>query len=318
MHRYERALLMAWSNQLAGAGPRLARRAWAILEDHKRTKPGDLSSAWGDASDLHQWVMSYRRFGPAGLLDAPRPGRPKSAGLEAEELIRTLNDRTSSSALPPEWQAANRSIKEAAWRQMRSVGSERVTRRGRHLDVPLPIHPGLRDLTAVFADGQGLIAIATFDHLDDYIESLQGTWVGVPSSVRGKSKGIRYSLTEALDIRFRSQLSIAGVAHRKPSPAEIKQKIARFADRLTAFSALRIGALQVTLVVDLRQGLHLPHLLQSLRDRGIWTSSNLAPSAVRLVAVVVCGCGSSHRIRSLNDGGRSQSVISTTRSPEDA
>lgn len=277
MHQFERALLKAWSNQLAGAGPRLARRAWAILEDHNRTNPVDLSAAWGDPSDLHRWLMNYRRFGPAGLLDAMRPGRPRSVGLAADELLRGSHGGAADA-----WLAAERSVKEAAWRQLRAKGGERVVRRGRSLDVPLPVHPGLRDLVAVFADGRGLTVVATFDRLDDYIESYSGTWVGVPSSITGKAQEIQHTLTEALDIRL-PKTEPGSAASR----TGIRTKLDRLSERLADFGRLRSGALQVFVVVDLLQGRHLPDLLQHFRKHGIWTSSTLAPSTVKLVAFAV-------------------------------
>jgi len=260
---------MAWSNQLAGAGTRLAKRAWVILQHHDRVNPVELAKAWGDPSDLSQWLKRYRRYGLAGLLDAQRGGRPCTSALVADALLKLMADQTASEGLLSDWIKADRCVKEATWRQARALGSARIERSGRTLDIPLPVAPGLRELVAVFADGKGLIVVATMDRLEDYIDSLSGTWISVPSVAKGALHGLRQTLTHALDVRFPTA---------KTTGPGMTSLLQRLAERTATFSALRKHSVQVHVIVDLRKGQNLPQVLQRFRDCGLWTPSTLADS----------------------------------------
>jgi hypothetical protein len=120
-------LLTAWSRS---GPPRLARKAWLVLEATKGTSTVDLAAATGVHSRrIGELLTRFYRSGLPALFDAPRSGRPARA-------VRVRHHAVPS-ALPTVELVASRPAATLwrAWQQVREAGVNTDARTRR---VPWP------------------------------------------------------------------------------------------------------------------------------------------------------------------------------------
>lgn len=272
----DKLMLTAWSRGLAGAGTRLAKRAWWVLQDSNRRPPGEMVGAWANASEAQAWILNFHSMGLVGLMDAPRSGRPS---VHADTVSHA---REQLQALTAEGKSAHnqrvkllgtlgQEEKESLWRTMRRRGETILRNRG-GLDVPVPVPAGLRDLLCVHL-GTGVKMMAFFPESSRHSDQLNGIWIGVPNARLaadgGKANG--YDLLHALqtEIRFASRSADPAKAALKAEKAEATLE-ERVLGHLEKVAESHPGSVVLDVLVDLDQGARMVQVLRGLRSRKLW------------------------------------------------
>lgn len=168
-------LLEAWSRGLAGAEPRLAKRAWVVLQALDRHDPYALGEVASGTGRVHRWVEQYRAMGPIGLLDAPRVGRPRTVGAEVAPLVETASSEAGRREVARRAERLTRPQREAMWRQARQAGISLV-RNMRLSRIPIPPIRGLPGLWGVLSL-PGLLVVVRENQPRSKPELGQGTWL---------------------------------------------------------------------------------------------------------------------------------------------
>lgn len=115
----DREVLTAWSRSRQ---PRLARRAWIVLEESAGVKERRLAEATPlSSARVQALVAGYRQHGLLGLVDAPRSGRPRTVLAQALPL-------DPAPGVPPH--------RDTVWRLAREQGINIDRQRRRHVAWP--------------------------------------------------------------------------------------------------------------------------------------------------------------------------------------
>jgi hypothetical protein len=278
MNNDEKLILTAWSRGLAGAGARLAKRSWWVLQDSQRRPPGEMVGAWANASEAQAWILNFHTMGVVGLLDAGRTGRPSihvDAVNHVQEKLQVLTaegeaSRDLRSSL---LKRLSQEEKEALWRSVRRSGSRVLRNRG-GLDLPVPVPAGLRDLLCVHL-GKGVKILAYLPESSRHLDELNGVWLGVPKT-RLASDGenvSKYNLVNALSVevcvrsRIEDQKAVESKAQKREDVLE-----ERVLEHIRKVAETFPGAVVLDLLVDLSEGVLLIRVLQRLRSRKLWST----------------------------------------------
>lgn len=286
MTQNEKAILMAWSQGLAGSNPRLAKRAWWVLEDGARRPPGEMVGAWANASEAQRWILNFHTMGVIGLMDAPRKGRPsmhQEKIIRAHQRIRDLRSQgndTDAHVLQV-LQSLDQHEKEALWRIYRTVGASLLRRRG-GMDLPIPVPPGLSDLMCVHL-GSGVKILSYLPMSNRHFNELNGLWLGVPPVTLShrREASLRNDLLHALSLEV----------HKVTSPGKFSstpQKLIkhegaleqRILNHLECLATERPNTLVVHLLVDFQQGPTLIRVMNGLRSRRLWNHGLRKPTGL--------------------------------------
>ena len=278
MNSEEKLLLTAWSRGLAGAGARLAKRAWWVLQDSERRPPGEMVGAWANASEAQAWILNFHSMGVVGLLDSGRSGRPSihvDAVNHVQEKLHLLSkegepSRDLRSSL---LKRLSQEEKEALWRSVRRSGTS-VLRNRSGLDLPVPVPAGLRDLLCIHL-GVGVKILAFLPESSRYLDELNGVWLGVHKT-RLSSDGenaSKYNVVNALsvEVRVRSRIEDQIAFESKAQKREVVLE-ERVLEHIRKVSETFPGAVVLDLLVDLSEGVQLIRVLQRLRSRKLWAT----------------------------------------------
>lgn len=279
MHEDDRSILKAWSRGEAGASARIARRAWAILLRDQRAHPSRLALAVGGAGEAARWFAAYDGMGLAGLVDAPRAGRPASALAEVTRRLVATGSGDGASRC-----ASTRSLprneREALWRANRKTGAFLLRRH--QLDLPLPTTPELDELLAVFI-GPGLCVLASVLSADELLDHPMGTWLGVPRVAALRTPrapdtpGGLPSVLTALGTTLAARSPVHQMSTRQRSDSGDRRSerlLRRFVCELAALAQAMPGHVQVQAVADLEWPVLLVEYFSLCRSAGLWTPVN--------------------------------------------
>jgi hypothetical protein len=278
MNSEDKMLLTAWSRGLAGAGARLAKRAWWVLQDSERRPPGQMVGAWANASEAQAWILNFHSMGVVGLLDSGRSGRP-SIHVDSVSHVQEKLHLLSIEGEPSRYlrsgllKKLSKEEKEALWRSVRRSGSS-VLRNRSGLDLPVPVPAGLRDLLCVHL-GKGVKILAYLPESSRHLDELNGVWLGVPKS-RLASDGenaSKYNLVNALsvEVRVRSRIEDQKVIESKTQKREVVLE-ERVLEHIRKVAETFPGVVVLDLLVDLSEGVQLIRVLQRLRSRKLWSA----------------------------------------------
>lgn len=276
MNLDEKLILMAWARGLAGAGSRLAKRAWWVLEDQQRRSPGQRVGAWTNAAEAQAWLLNFHTMGLVGLLDAPRVGRqPVHADkvLEALDRLEALaaDDRATHHQKRRVLETLSQQEREALWRAVRRTGATVMRNRG-GLDLSVPAPAGLRDLLAIHL-GKGVKILAFLPRSSGLSDQFKGRWMGVPNtriSAQG-AQAPRHDLIHALSTEVRVQSGAA--AHARSSMRLAKKEAvleARVLNHVGEVALAHPGVISLDLLVDLDAGPQIMRILKRLRACSLW------------------------------------------------
>lgn len=284
MHEDDRAVLEEWSEGRAGASTRLARRAWTILERDQRAHPGRLAHAVGGAGDAARWFKAFDAMGLAGLVDAPRLGRPAStlsaATQHVEAICRTRGVQRTEAA-----RGLPRHERDALWRANRKTGANLSRRRVYDLGLAAP--PGLTDLGGVFL-GPGLCVLAAVHRADEVVTHSGGLWLDVPRLLPPPAliSDRRPSVLTALGLRTQSQSRLArppvvSAAEAASANSKAKRLLRRWVDLLGSLASEAHGRVRIHAVADLNHAPLLVDYFGLCRRSALWTPVNKRfPSAL--------------------------------------
>lgn len=128
----DREVLTAWAH---ARRPRLARRAWIVLEEGAGVRERRLAEATPlSSARVQALVTGYRKHGLLGLVDAPRSGRPMSVPAQTPEAALRWPAGQPSMALP-----LNPDVlphRDTVWRLAREQGVNIDRHRWRHVAWP--------------------------------------------------------------------------------------------------------------------------------------------------------------------------------------
>ncbi len=272
----DKLILTAWSRGMAGAGSRLAKRAWWVLQDSDRRPPGEMVGAWANASEAQAWILNFHSMGIVGLMDAPRSGRPT---VHADTVTHIREQLQPLAINEPKERvqrvkllgALRQEEKESLWRTLRRTGESVLRNRG-GLDVPVPVPAGLRDLLCVHL-GTGVKMLAFFPESSRHSDQLNGIWMGVPNArlAAGGGKTKRYDLLHALqtEIRFASRSADTAKAMLKAEKAEAILE-ERVLGHLGQVAESHPDSVVLNVLLDLDQGPRIVRVLRGLRARKLW------------------------------------------------
>lgn len=259
----ELATLSAWADGRAGASPRLAVRAWAILKREQRIPPLQLNQALGGATRAAQWFSAFDTMGLAGLIDAPRSGRPANALAAMTDRLALARGPAGHAVLEAAREAP-RSQREALWRLNRKSGASLERRHGLDLGIAAP--PDWFNLGGLFL-GRGLCVMGFMQRPDDTWSGTAGRWLGVRrTEIRclvGHSR--RPTLWSAIDARLVEEFDTS----RSDSAAETKS-LRRFVGEMAAVANGSPGRLTVEVIVDLDSRDSLIEWLRQCRRLALW------------------------------------------------
>ena len=272
----DKLMLMAWSRGLAGAGARLAKRAWWVLQDSGRRPPAELVGAWANASEAQAWILNFHSMGLVGLMDAPRSGRPSvhaDTVSHAREQLQALaaDGKNARAQRVKLLETLSSEEKDSLRRTMRRRGETILRNRG-GLDVPIPVPAGLRDLLCVHL-GSGVKMLAFFPESSRHSDQLNGVWMGVANArlAADGNKAKKHDLIHALQTEIR-------VASRSADPAKASLKAEkaeaileeRVLGHLELVAESHPGSVVLHVLVDLDQGPRMVRVLRGLRARKLW------------------------------------------------
>jgi len=279
MDPHEKLILHEWAHGRAGAGQRLSRRAWLVLQDAERVNPIKVGQAWGKAAEAQAWVARFRAMGLAGLMDAPRAGRPATTSEAIAPVVQKLGTGDDLEEVRQLVQGLDRSGKEAIWRANRKAGMT-IERGHRTLDLEVPVPSSLRDLAGVFIS-DGFIVLAALERSDQVMDQCRGTWLSVPRNLPGPSaasSSMTHDLLGALELRIEA----ADHGMTKASPRRSTKKISsrertttflleRFGENLKRIGESHHSKLCVLALTDLNAGATFIHFLEICRKECFWT-----------------------------------------------
>ena len=271
----DRIVLTTWANGRGGASVRLARRAWWVLMD--RGEPiGGRVGAWANAAEAQRWLRDYYAIGLIGLLDLPRPGRPRKHNTEVNRALEKLKESRSGRVKNTQRDIASEvltplslSQRQALWRDLREIG-ENVYRKRNGLDLAVPVNHDLRNVACVLLT-ENVRILAFMAECDAVWSDLNGTWINVPhlpTKNKGWSKrGI--SLRDALNFEVSARSS------NKKGGGGLRAKreelmTARAIDHIYQMASDNTAKLSVRVFFDIRNGASAIKVLKRLKERNLW------------------------------------------------
>jgi hypothetical protein len=264
MTKEDLLVLQSWAEGLCGANARLAKRAWLILENHRRKSPQLISGAWGDSKEAQKWIKSFHSMGLLGLLDAPRIGRKRVHTL-LETKLEHLRDRDQSTDKKEVFDKLTKKERESLWRLKRTKGMEFLRKR-EGLNLQVTTTPTLSDLAGLLITPT-IQVISTFSNSKMHIDGLNGTWLHVDKRVKSKNGSVNIphqNLLAALKIKItRSEAS--QVAFEKKTKLSIDKFIKRTVESIKNISSTYPKRLSVAVIVDINGGDNLVRFLNELR-----------------------------------------------------
>jgi hypothetical protein len=171
----DRAILLAWSEGRAGAGERLAKRAWLVLQDLARQDPYALGAVASGTGRVREWLQRYRAMGALGLLDAPRSGRPKVDEAEISRLAAIASTPGGRPVVSQYSAQLSKAHREALWRAMRKAGAT-LSRNTRLARYPLSAPGELVGIVGVLSL-PGLLVLAFAEHSEAARLPASGSWL---------------------------------------------------------------------------------------------------------------------------------------------
>lgn len=196
----DREVLTAWAHALR---PRLARRAWIVLEEGAGVRERRLAQATPLSSvRVQALVAGYRQHGLLGLIDAPRSGRPKSVPAQA------LADALRMPMLPPAIALPlNQGVplhRDAVWRLAREQGVNIDRHRRRHIAWPAVVDGPWANVYGVAAGPNVSVVLAGPVRND---QRPSGTWLypQLDALTPASMLGTRLDWTVALEAMGRSE-----------------------------------------------------------------------------------------------------------------
>ena len=269
----ELAIMQMWANGAAGATPRLAKRAWRILEELKHRPPKDLAGTWANASEALRWVKAFHSMGLVGLMDSQRSGRPLVEGETIEQARKAFNAlenlpiRSSKVERGKILWDLSRREKESLWRLNRTNGKTLLRNRNGY-DLPISTSAGIENLACIFLSKKIKI-IGFLEDSNKLRWQHNGIWIGVPKI---KNRSLKFKkqprLLDALSIEI-SQNNNAENFNLN-SQARNTYLISRLLDEITKNSEKYIGKITLWVIADLSAGGELIDLLKKFRARKLW------------------------------------------------
>ena len=284
----EKILLEALAQGEGGISPRLARRAWLVLQDAARINPILTAQAVGAAGRVQERLLQYRAMGPVGLVDAPRSGRSPEVSAQAFHQLDKIFARSSDEDALRALRDLPRPVREAIWRSNRLQGGK-LERSGRWLDIPVPVPAGLHQLAALYASGN-LIVIVLGEVLAKQLDELGGHWLSVSTGISwGEQQGRPdHQLITALNLRLivATPGQQGSASSRSPDYSE-KFLMQRFMLRAHAWVKHYPGQLTVLALANDAQPAFLLHWLGLCRKQGWWAAgSKKYPGQLRNMGVI--------------------------------
>lgn len=276
----QKLILAHWAKGIGGIGPRLAKRAWWVLQDSAVRPPGGIVGAWANAAEAQQWVLNFHAMGLVGLMDAPRKGRSKKHDLIVNESIARMAELRESSLNQKAVMSSavlgglDKIEKEALWRQLRAQGLTAV--RSRHgSDLPVLVPDELTDVLCILLVPDIKI-IAFIEGGSRIWDQHRGAWIGLPKAkLKNDHEDFkRKGLLEALS------LDVLPGGKYKSQAARNKQKLQR-----TGYMTLRAirhvyesaqsypNRVALTVIADVKSSNALTKMLQVCRSNQLWPQS---------------------------------------------
>ena len=289
----EKLILTAWSKGLAGAGTRLAKRAWWVLQDSERRSPAEMVGAWTNASEAQEWVIKFHSMGVVGLMDTPRAGRPTVHADSVEYVQERFQDLALEGVKARKQRiellrGLSQQEKESLWRAARRTGTSLMRNRN-GLDISIPVPAGIRDLLCVHL-GTGVKVFAFLPESHKHLDQLNGLWLGVPKLklfVDG-NRPKRLDLISALS----TEISLTSASeYQERQEKKIQKKLIhheeRVLDHIMQFAQTYPGRITLNVLVDLSDGPNLIRVLGRLRSRWLWsTGVGRYPGNLKVLRVI--------------------------------
>jgi hypothetical protein len=256
-------LLNAWANGKAGAGVRLARRAWLVLEALDKRDPYLLGAAGPGTSRVHALFSRYRQLGALGLLDEVRSGRPQTSSALLNDVLsyaKRVHPTVAAAAI----RSLPKSMRERIWRSNKRAGSS--LERDRSMRVSRVTGPaGFPELMGVLSL-PGMMVLVTTTCVNALRFSGSGTWLAVDrlehlSKTAGASS---LPLIEAIRV---TSASAADSKRSAPSTSRLVHEVFPAFHSWGDETLLECGgAARIDVCVSEADGNHAMHHLPHLRN----------------------------------------------------
>ena len=274
----EQTILAIWAHGGGAVSKRLAKRAWHVLEDFKKTSPRALQSTWSNASEAQHWVDQFRSMGLMGLVDAARKGRPllyESKVKKSKEEIAVLEGlNTIQKQILHELSKKER---EALWRSNRNEGRTLI-RDSRGLDIPIPVPDGFQNLAGIFLS-PNIKIFALVKEISNPWFQLNGTWVGIPKQKikSGINLSSSANFIDALSIKISSDIIKNDL---KTNGNFENYLLLRYLSRIKEICADKKVKINLSIFFHINESNQLIKIFKEMRKMQLWESRNFTNSGL--------------------------------------
>jgi hypothetical protein len=285
MTKEDLLVLQSWAEGLCGANARLAKRAWLILENHRRKSPQLISGAWGDSKEAQNWIKSFHSLGLPGILDAPRAGRSRTY-KNVEVKLSSLQNQDKKTDKKKVLEKLSKKEKEALWRLKRNKGVSFLRNRG-GLDLEVQTTAALSDLFSLFITPH-IQVLSTLSNSRMHLDELNGIWLQVDRRIKPTNGPLKnpQNLLAALKIKI-SRSEVSQAFYEEKSKKMLDLFISKTVECLEGFSTTYPKKLSVAVVVDIKGGEELVHFLTQFRKSSLFENqTDLATSNLKSFQVI--------------------------------